>query len=272
MVIHTSVDCNNNIRYFSHHSKQCLAFLGLHESWNSVKRHPRRRTNNNRLMSTTNNDPLSCVMKLHHTAIRTRNISTAIQFYSLFGFQVEAQFRSGPAKCCWLTLGGGNNKEASLLSAKIELIEIPSYMFDEEIGTRKRALDTFRNEQLLGLNHIALDVTEMVSHLHHDSLYTNGTTRTTTINSSNVESRDSISLIKSYGLSEYITHVNQTSIEIFGKGLRIALYPRQQIIGRYVFELAFVYDADGSVLELLNLIKVLDRVVDSGWEPWTGEL
>jgi catechol 2,3-dioxygenase-like lactoylglutathione lyase family enzyme len=196
------------------------------------------------------------LIKLHHTAIRTRDILTAIQFYSLFGFQVEAQFRSGPAKCCWLSL---SNK----YDAKIELIEIPSYILNEDLGTRKRALDSFRNEQLLGLNHMALDVSEAISNLR-DSF------NSTTTSSIRVES-NSLS-IKSYGLSEYLVHVNQTSIEKFGKGLRIALDPRQQIIGRYVFELAFLYDADGTVLELLNLIKVLDRVVDSGWEPWSREL
>jgi hypothetical protein len=61
-------------------------------------------------------------------------------------------------------------------------------------------------------------------------------------------------------------------VEKFGKGLRVALEPKQQIIGRLVFELAFIYDADGTVLELLNCIKVLDQEVDSGWEPWRGTL
>jgi catechol 2,3-dioxygenase-like lactoylglutathione lyase family enzyme len=197
-------------------------------------------------------------IRLHHTAIRTRNIETAIQFYSLFGFQVEARFRSGPAKCCWLTLSTTHSDSGT---AKLELIEIPPFILKEDVGTRKRALDVFRNEQMLGLNHLALDVTDTIEHVLGpvDPFHTS------------TDPKDPFG-VRSYGLREYLVHVNQTSVEKFGKGLRVALEPKQQIIGRLVFELAFIYDADGAVLELLNCIKVLDQEVDSGWEPWRGTL
>jgi len=53
-------------------------------------------------------------------------------------------------------------------------------------------------------------------------------------------------------LSNYITQVNCTSLEKFGKTLRIALPPKQTMIGNDVYELAFLFDADGCLLELLN--------------------
>ena len=31
----------------------------------------------------------------HHVALKTRNITNAIQFYSMFGFEVHHKFRAG---------------------------------------------------------------------------------------------------------------------------------------------------------------------------------
>ncbi len=46
--------------------------------------------------------------------------------------------------------------------------------------------------------------------------------------------------------------------------------PKQQIIGRQVYELAFLYDADGCLIELLHLQNELPQQLDSGWDPWDG--
>ena len=52
--------------------------------------------------------------------------------------------------------------------------------------------------------------------------------------------------------------------------MRIALAPRKQMIGRSVYELAFLYDADGALVELLNKQNDLPQEIDSGWEPLGG--
>lgn len=39
------------------------------------------------------NDPLPT--RIHHSALKTRNITTAMQFYSLLGFSVQHKFRAG---------------------------------------------------------------------------------------------------------------------------------------------------------------------------------
>ena len=65
--------------------------------------------------------------------------------------------------------------------------------------------------------------------------------------------------------------LNHKSVRMFGKILRVALLPRQQIIGRCVYELAFLYYADGCLVELLNQQSELAQNVESGWEPWSGE-
>jgi len=148
----------------------------------------------------------------HHVAIRTRDIERAISFYSLFGFEVQHKFRASSARAAWLTLA---EQPASL---RIELIEIPAYI----LPVQPRALDLLEHNYLLGFNHLALDVTR----------FCNNSTNNT--------------------LSNYITQVNCTSLEKFGKTLRIALLPKQTMIGNDVYELAFLFDADGCLLELLN--------------------
>ena len=39
---------------------------------------------------------------------------------------------------------------------------------------------------------------------------------------------------------------------LFGRQLRIALPPEQKVIGSQVYEMAFIYDADGALIELLR--------------------
>jgi hypothetical protein len=180
----------------------------------------------------------------HHTCIRTRNIEVAVKFYSLFGYKIETKFRAGPARAAWLTTSSGQSKKGhSDAAARLEIIEVPSYVLDEEEGTIKRALDLIKHESLLGLNHFALDVTPHIESLQKEEYY---------------------------GLDQFLEDINEISKEKFGKTLRVALYPRQQVIGNQVFELCFIYDADGCVVELVRFIKDLDQNIQSGWEPWDG--
>jgi hypothetical protein len=129
------------------------------------------------------------------------------------------------------------------VSSRLELIEIPSYILQEREGTMKRAVDLIQKEDMLGINHVCLDVTSYVQKIATDEYY---------------------------GLDQFLNDVNQDSLEKFNKTLRVAVSPRQQVIGSQVYELAFIYDADGCVIELLRYIKDLKQNISSGWEPWDG--
>lgn len=173
---------------------------------------------------------------IHHTAIKTRNITLAIQFYGLLGFDLRTKFRAGPARAAWLQQNG-----ISQTGTILELIEVPSHMLSEPDGMKCRALDLLQRQDLLGSNHFALDI------------------------SSFIEAEDGMS-----SLSDWMDFLNEKSVKAFGKNLRIALKPRQQLIGNSVYELAFLYDADGALVELLHKQKDLEQHIDSGWEPWDG--
>lgn len=72
-------------------------------------------------------------------------------------------------------------------------------------------------------------------------------------------------------LTSWIHHLNTTSIKQSGRMLRVALYPRQQMIGQNIYELAFLYDADGSLVELLFKQNELLQTIQSGWDyRWDG--
>lgn len=175
---------------------------------------------------------------VHHTALKTRNITNAILFYNLFGFKVVSKFRAGPAKAAWIELGG-NSSSRQLL----ELIEVPAYLLNEDVGvSTKRAPDLMNRQDILGYNHVALDVTKIIN--SRPDMYSS--------------------------LSDWIVDLNRSSIDTFGKTIRMALSPRQQMIGQYVFELAFILDADGCLVELLNKKGEVKQSIDSGWEPWDG--
>ena len=182
----------------------------------------------------TSEDSEDVSLYVHHTAIRTRNIEVAIQFYSLLGFEPTSKFRAGPAKAAWL-------EHKSQSNSRLELIEVPSYILNEPEGMKRRALDLVQRGDLLGLNHFALDVTE--------SMKQNGLST----------------------LQEWLDQLNKKSVEKFGKELRIAVEPKQQLIGSGVYELAFLYDADGAVVEVLRKESELAQEIDPGWEPWDGK-
>lgn len=227
---------------------------------------------------------LSSSIQSHHVAIKTRNIEMAIKFYSLLGFHVETKFVAGPARAAWLLhdyngeAATRTTKTASIKS-RIELIEVPSYMLNEPEGMKRRALDLMKREELLGLNHFCFDVSNcillqrsnrrkdivggdntLISNI--DSIATTSSTTTTATASSSCSV---------YNLQEYLQDLNSQSITTFNKSLRIALHPIKRIIGRDVYEMAFIYDADGALIELLNYSCRLLQEVDDGWEPWDGE-
>ena len=170
---------------------------------------------------------------LHHAAIRTRNITTAIEFYSLLGFEVDCRFRAGPARAAWLTTSNSG--------ARLELIEVPSYILNEPQAMRRRAPDLMENQIELGYNHMALDVTQQI--------------------------RD----LQLADLAAWMDRLDQSSVQRFGRNLRVALPPRQQMMGRSVYELAFIYDADGSLVEFLHQQAVVSQSIQSGWDPWDGQ-
>ena len=194
----------------------------------------------------TSEQSLPPPLQFHHTAIKTRDIETAIKFYSLFGFEPKSKFRAGPAKAAWLETqrGGGGG-------SRIELIEVPAYILLEAEGTRKRAIDLIERQDILGQNHLALDVTPTAQNNNNDD--DKGTKK------------------QFENLSEWIDDLNQRSLKKFGKTLRMAVEPRQQIIGNGVYELAFLYDADGALIELLWKQSELTQNLSSGWEPWDGK-
>lgn len=201
------------------------------KGFNLVPAQPRRKVSSSvRLAATSDKIPLF----LHHTAIKTRNITIAIQFYGMLGFEPSVKFRAGPARAAWL-------EHSSSSGGRLELIEVPSYMLNEPEGMKRRAFDLVQRQELLGHNHLALDVTSSIQSLGLESL------------------------------SEWIDSLNQQSLANFGKTLRIAVEPRQQLIGREVYELAFLYDADGALVELLHKQKDQPQDVSSGWEPWDGQ-
>jgi catechol 2,3-dioxygenase-like lactoylglutathione lyase family enzyme len=182
----------------------------------------------------TSSEDAAVPLFVHHTAIKTRNITMAIQFYTLFGFEPTKKFRAGPARAAWLEHNGAAN-------SRLELIEVPSYMLDEPEGMKRRALDVTERQNLLGYNHLALEVSASIRQKGFSNL------------------------------TEWLDSLNEKSMEMFGKTLRVALQPQQQLIGSSVYELAFLYDADGALVELLHKQKDLPQRIESGWEPWDGK-
>lgn len=207
-------------------------------------------------------DPsITCSMQKHHTAMKTSNIEMSIAFYSLLDFYPVAKFRSGPARAAWLEHmpNGDASRKGSLDSgsrinsaARIELIEIPEEILYEGIDEeerkqmpRKRALDRMTNSAVLGWDHMCLDVTESI--------------RTMSVDGDNDENSTG-------NLQGWIDALNSKSKSQFGKDLRVALEPRVKLFGREQHELAFIYDADGGLIELVNKLDGSESPVESSWD------
>ena len=192
-------------------------------------------------------------MRQHHMAMKTSNIEMSIAFYSLLDFYPVAKFRSGPARAAWLehqpygsSIGDKESPDNNIGSttARIELIEVPKAILyegmDEEARKqvpRKRALDRISNPAVLGWDHMCLDVT------------------------------DSICAMSTKNLQGWIDALNSRSQSKFGKDLRVALQPRVKVFGKEKFELAFIYDADGGLIELVNSVSELSgSEMESSWD------
>ena len=192
-------------------------------------------------------------MRQHHMALKTSNIEMSIAFYSLLDFYPVAKFRSGPARAAWLehqpdgsSIGDRESPDNSVGStaARIELIEVPKAILYEGMGEearkqvpRKRALDRISNPAVLGWDHMCLDVT------------------------------DSICGMSTHNLQGWIDALNSRSQSKFGKDLRVALQPRVKVFGKEKFELAFIYDADGGLIELVNSVSELSgSEMESSWD------
>ena len=204
--------------------------------------------------------PITRSMRQHHMAIKTSNIEMSMAFYSLLDFYPIAKFRSGPARAAWLEHmpKGEASSKGSLDSgtgvnsaARIELIEIPEEILYEGIDEeerkqmpRKRALDRMANSAVLGWDHVCLDVTESV--------------RAMSVDGDNNEKLRS-------NLQDWIDALNSKSQSTFGKDLRVALEPRVKLFGREQYELAFIYDADGGLIELVNKLDGSESPVESSW-------
>ena len=118
---------------------------------------------------------------------------------------------------------------------------ILAFIISKSTQDKARAIDLLQRPELLGLNHIALDVTENMQQLSCNSL------------------------------QEWMQQLNEKSLQLFNKTLRVAVQPQQMMIGSAVYELAFIYDADGALLELISKQEELPQAVGDGWEPWDGE-
>ena len=198
---------------------------------------------------------------IHHTAIKTRNITLATEFYSLLGFQVTTKFRAGPARAAWLELVSPDDGGESG-GCRLELIEVPSFVLEEPAGMRRRAYDLMERQDLLGHNHLALDVTQQIAEAAAAANINDNDNQ----DSDEEESNPS----RITDLTTWLQALNQTSIDTSNRMLRVALEPQQQMIGQGVFELAFLYDADGALIELLNKQSELAQPMASGWERWNG--
>ena len=194
---------------------------------------------------------------VHHAALKTRDIVTAMNFYGLLGFEATHKFRAGPARAAWLSNVDSGN------TTRLELIEVPAYSLNEPPGKRRRAIDLLSQQQLLGWNHFALDVTASLEKWNQDL----------PVEEARLESLD-----------DWLRALNATSLQEFGKTLNVGLPPRQQRMGPFdVFEIAFLYDPDGSLVELLYRLPNPPEtaaaqeasnatLMESGWEPWNGEV
>ena len=124
------------------------------------------------------------VPSLHHAALKTRNITTAIQFYGLLGYRLQQKFRAGPARAAWLelpcsssdgssnstsTIGGGSSAAAAA-GGRLELLEVPGYMLPPQNDSKPppRAPNLMDRPALLGYNHVALDVTPQIRAWNRD--------------------------------------------------------------------------------------------------------
>lgn len=172
---------------------------------------------------------------LHHIAIRTQNITRAISFYSMLLSVDDDGTESTSLSVTKFRAGPARAAWLEASFYRLELIEIPRWILEgEATGKLFRAPDLMAQNSILGYNHAALDV--------------------------------------SIPLADFIQRLQEASFENFQKTVRVAVKPYTQIIGQAVYELAFVYDADGSLIELLHRQSIRNgtSLVGDPWAPWNG--
>eukprot|EP00752_Nemacystus_decipiens_P018377 g16486.t1 len=107
---------------------------------------------------------------------------------------------------------------------RLELIEVPASMEPED-----KTADLAADMRSTGLNHVAFDVGPAI------------------------EAGEGID-----GLKAFLSELNRQSEDAFGMSVRLVVSPYEQRIGQDVFDLAFIMDADGVLLELLHKKDTLD--------------
>jgi len=170
---------------------------------------------------------------VHHSAIKTRNIITAIKFYGLLGFKLERKYLlPDGARAAWMSHNNNNST-----GQRLEFIEIPSSKLDETPNSRIKAMDLLdKYPYLLGYNHVALDVTQSLKDKNMTSL------------------------------CEWMDDLNRTSVQTYGKHLKPpALECQHVMITPALYDLAMIYDPDGCLVELLNYRKVLNPNMLPDW-------
>ena len=219
--------------------------------------------------STSNSADLTASMVHHHTAIKTSNIEMSVAFYSLLDFHPVARFKAGPARAAWLEHCDDWDDERDECRcgsrsggrSRIELIEVPKDMLygpeeDSTKGPRKRAVDRISNPALLGWDHVCLDVTMPIQQMGEDNAEADP---------NQDEGGTEASKMKG-GLQSWIAALNKRSQAKFGKDMRVALHPRVKLFGRERCEYAFIYDADGGLIELVNRLGTVGE--DEGESTW----
>jgi hypothetical protein len=230
--------------------------------------------------SSIRSTPMPGAVVIHHTALQTRNITTAILFYTtLLDFQVSCRFRAGPARAAWLSTSGSSSTSSS--SSRLELIEVPPYLWPPLPPTSghgplppppPRALDILtKYPTWLGYHHLALDVTSSVQAFKEKQTTSSNNDTLALWNGSDtaIQSRRRRPHLWLQAWLEL--ELQEKSRALYNKTIRVAVSPRQQIMGSNVYELAWIYDADGCLVELLYQAgPAWSQTVSSGWEPWNG--
>lgn len=177
----------------------------------------------------------------HHTAIWVSNITRSMAFYSMFGFEEERRFKAGPARAVWLRVqhrkssrGHAVEETSRVFSLEhyLELIEVPQYL--EAITIPSVADTSSETKPKIGMNHFALDV--------------------------------SVDCTRLEGLPQFLRHLNKFSENKFDRSVRLVVAPHERIIGQDVYEVAFVADPDGVLIELLcSTTRPIPQKLEPSW-------
>ena len=129
---------------------------------------------------------------------------------------------------------------------RLELVEVPP-----EHAPPARAIDLSpcsNYSQMLGLNHFALDVTQVVA-------------------ASDAAARAAPGGRTSPpGLKGWLSQLNARSEREFKKSIRLLLKPEQQMMWNKVYEVGLINDPDGVLIKLMNFQTELTHFMYPDWE------